>query len=127
MATSNDISRLPPELLRKGRFDEIFFVDLPRADIRAEVLRVHLEKRGREPEKFDLTTLAQRAEGFSGAELEQAVVGGLYAAFAANEDLETQHIMTELEKTQPLSVTMREPIEKLRRWARERTVPADAP
>ncbi len=126
MATSNDISRLPPELLRKGRFDEIFFVDLPREDIRVEILRVHLDKRGRDPEQFDLSALAKKSVGFSGAELEQAVVGGLYAAFASADELETQHIMTELEKTRPLSVTMREPIEKLRAWARERTVAADA-
>jgi len=127
MATSNDISRLPPELLRKGRFDEIFFVDLPREDIRVEILRVHLHKRGRNADDFDLRALAQKSEGFSGAELEQAVVGGLYAAFATEHELSTEHILHELEKTRPLSVTMREPIEKLRAWARERTVSADAP
>jgi AAA+ superfamily predicted ATPase len=127
MATSNDISRLPPELIRKGRFDEIFFVDLPREDIRAEILAVHLRKRDRNPLDFDLGALAKKAEGFSGAELEQAVVGALYAAFATSDDLTDAHLMSELEKTRPLSVTMREPIEKLRAWARPRTVAADAP
>lgn len=125
VATSNDISRLPPELMRKGRFDEIFFVDLPRADIRRAILSVHLKKRRRDPDTFDLETLASRTEGFSGAELEQVVVGALYAAFAAERDLSDAHLLEEAAKTRPLSVTMREPIERLRRWAADRTVMAD--
>lgn len=125
VATSNDISRLPPELLRKGRFDEIFFVDLPRVDIREAILSVHLKKRQRDPASFDLGALASRTEGFSGAELEQVVVGALYAAFAAEEDLSSAHLLEEAEKTRPLSVTMSEPIERLRRWALHRTVMAD--
>ena len=86
---------------------------------------MHLKKRRRDPDTFDLETLASRTEGFSGAELEQVVVGALYAAFAAERDLSDAHLLEEAAKTRPLSVTMREPIERLRRWAADRTVMAD--
>ncbi|MCA9578390.1 MAG: AAA family ATPase, partial [Myxococcales bacterium] len=125
IATANDISKLPPELLRKGRFDEIFFVDLPDAATRADILGVHLQKRGREPRAFDLLTLGARAEGFSGAELEQVVVSALFSAFSENVDIDDEYLAREIDGTRPLSVTMAEKIAELRTWARERAVRAD--
>ncbi|MFQ5664776.1 MAG: AAA family ATPase [Terriglobia bacterium] len=124
-ATCNNISTLPPELLRKGRFDEIFFVDLPDAEARRQVFRIHLEKRQRNPEEFDLEALAAAAEDFSGAELEQVVISGLYTAFAAKKSLDTAVLLAELKSTYPLAVTRREDIERLRQWARGRAVPAN--
>jgi AAA+ superfamily predicted ATPase len=125
IATSNDITRLPPELLRKGRFDEIFFVDLPDAGTRADILRVHIQKRRRDPGDFDLIALAQRSEGFSGAELEQVVVSSLYRAFAVQSPLTQAHLLDELARTRPLSATMAEPIAALRIWSVGRTASAD--
>ncbi len=116
---------IPPELVRKGRFDEIFFVDLPGAAERREIFRVHLLKKNRKPEGFDLEALAAASEGFSGAEIEQAVKGALYTAYAAHQDLSTAHILSELKATVPLSVTRREDIEALRQWARGRAVRAN--
>jgi hypothetical protein len=124
-ATSNDISRLPPELLRKGRFDEIFFVDLPDAAARADLFRIHLKRRGREAGQFDLAALAAVCDGFSGAEVEQVIVAGLYTAFSKKIPLSTQVLSAEIAATRPLSVTRREDIESLRAWARERAVPAN--
>lgn len=124
-ATCNNIASLPPELLRKGRFDEIFFVDLPDEEARREVFRIHLAKRQRAPEEFDLEALAAASEGFSGAELEQAIVAALYTAFASKKPLATELLLSELKKTHPLAVTRREDIERLRAWARGRTVPAN--
>lgn len=124
IATCNDVSELPPEMLRKGRFDEIFFVDLPSADTREEILALHLSRRGREPQSFDLAALAQASEGFSGSELEQAIVSALYAAYADNVDLTTLHIQQEMAATRPLSVTSAEKITRLRAWAEGRAVPA---
>jgi len=125
VATANDIERLPPELIRKGRFDEIFFVDLPKADVRWTIFRIHLEKRELDPKTFDLSILVNASEGFSGAEIEQAVVSGLYSAHALEETLNTQHLLHELETTRPLSIVMAEQIQTLRDWASDRTVPAD--
>ena len=116
---------LPPELLRKGRFDEIFFVDLPSPEARVEVLRVHLVRRQLDPEGFNLPPLAAAANGFSGAELEQAIVSALYAAHAEQKPLDTELVMHEIRNTRPLSVLMGEQVQALRDWARERTVPAD--
>ncbi|MEJ2396284.1 MAG: AAA family ATPase [Candidatus Thiodiazotropha sp.] len=124
VATANDIEMLPPELLRKGRFDEIFFVDLPDAEVRKEIFRIHLAKRGHETEQFDLERLQAASEGFAGAEIEQAVVAALYASYAAQETLSTEHIQTEVEQTKPLSVLMAEKIAYLRAWAASRTVSA---
>ena len=124
-ATSNDISRLPPELLRKGRFDEIFFVDLPDVAARQDLFRIHLKRRGREAGQFDLASLAQASDGFSGAEIEQAIVAGLYTAFSKKAPLSTEILAAEIVHTRPLSVTRREDIEALRTWARERAVPAN--
>ena len=125
VATANDIGALPPELLRKGRFDEIFFVDLPREDTRAQIFAIHLKKRKRDPADFDLEALARESEGFSGAEIEQAVLSSLHDAFAQNENLGTEHILRALQNSPPLSVTMAEKVEDLREWARGRCVPAD--
>jgi AAA+ superfamily predicted ATPase len=124
VATSNDVRRLPPEFLRKGRFDEIFFVDLPDSDQRAAIFRSHLERRHRDPAKFDLPGLAAASDGFSGAEIEAAVVGGLYRAFASGADLTTDGILAELRGTVPLSRSRAEDIAQLRAWATERAVPA---
>ena len=124
VATANDISTLPPELLRKGRFDEIFFVDLPSDAERASILKVHLEKRGRDPADFDLELLAGLSDGFSGSELEQAIVAGLYTAFDAGAALDTDILRQEIDAAIPLSVTMSERVEALREWARGRAVPA---
>ncbi len=125
VATANDIESLPPELLRKGRFDEIFFVDLPSAEVRRVIFQIHLGKRGQDPEGFDLDELAARSEGFTGAEIEQAVVSSLYTAHAREEELSSDHLLEELAKTRPLSVVMAEKIAHLRAWAAERTVSAD--
>lgn len=125
VATSNNISQLPPELLRKGRFDEIFFVDLPGSEGRAELLRIHLKKRGRDAGQFDLFKLSDGSEGFSGAEIEQAIVSGLYSAFSAKQPLSTEILLKELSSTRPLSVTRREDVERLRAWAADRAVPAN--
>jgi ATP-dependent 26S proteasome regulatory subunit len=124
VATANQIASLPPELLRKGRFDEIFFIDLPAAPERREILAIHLRKRGRDPAGFDLAALAAATEGFSGAELEQALVSGLYEAFAAGTELDQAHLERAAAESLPLSTTMREEIHRLRAWARTRTRPA---
>lgn len=125
VATANDISALPPELMRKGRFDEIFFVDLPEPDVRAEIFRVHLAKRELDPAKFDLPALAIATDGFAGAEIEQALVSGLYEAHARSQPLDQTIVLEEIARTRPLSVVMAEKIEALRDWARGRTVSAD--
>ena len=125
VATANDVSSLPPEMLRKGRFDEIFFVDLPDADTRVELLRLHLARRKLREDDFAVPALAAAANGFSGAEIEQAIVSGLYAAHAESRPLDTELLMQELRGTRPLSVMMAEQVQALREWARERTVPAD--
>ncbi len=124
VATANDVQRLPPEFLRKGRFDEVFFVDLPDAETREEILRIHLEGRDQEVERFPLTDLAAAAAGFSGSELEQAIVSVQYAAFAEGGRIGPEALAAEIARTRPLSVTMAEPIAALREWARERTVSA---
>jgi SpoVK/Ycf46/Vps4 family AAA+-type ATPase len=122
VATSNQITQLPPELMRKGRFDEIFFIDLPHREERKEIFAVHLRKR--DPSGFDLDALAGASEGFSGAEIEQAVVSALYTAFSHGTDLTTQLLIEELEATRPLSVTRKEEIAALREWAQGRAVMA---
>jgi SpoVK/Ycf46/Vps4 family AAA+-type ATPase len=124
VATANDIERLPAELVRKGRFDEIFFVDLPERAVREEIFAIHLQKRGLMVTEFDLALLATQSEGFSGAEIEQAVVSALYACHASGQPLETQQLLKELLITRPLSVVMEEKVDYLRSWAAERTVPA---
>jgi len=125
VATANDISELPPELVRKGRFDEIFFVDLPAAAVRQDILQIHARKRHLPIDAQQLTVLADESTGFSGAELEQAVVSAIYAAKALNESPCATHVLKEIRATRPLSVVMSERIEALREWAAERTVAAD--
>ncbi len=120
IATANNIENLPPELLRKGRFDEIFFIDLPRPDEREIILEIHLKKRNRDPANFDMPMLVEKTEGFSGAELEQLVISGLYKAFAEERDLNDDDIVVEIEETVPLSVTYKEYIGSLRKWASTR-------
>ena len=122
VATANDIHALPPELLRKGRLDEIFFVDLPDQDTREIIFNIHLQKREQDISKFNVKQLAEKAEGFSGAEIEQAVVSALYRAYAGKTALSDKHIMEEIEGTRPLSVVMAEQVEALREWASSRTV-----
>lgn len=125
VATSNDISVLPPELLRKGRFDEIFFVDLPGPDERKTIFAIHLTRRKQDTARFDVARLSAAAEGFSGAEIEQAITSALYSAFAQRAGLSTDMVLKEIQSTYPLSVTMKERIDHLRDWARKRAVPAN--
>ena len=124
-ATSNNITVLPPEMTRKGRFDEIFFVDLPNTSVRAALFALHLHKRGRDPEAFDVTQLAAASNGFSGAEIEQAIIAGLYTAFDRKQQLTTGILLGEIRGTQPLSVTRAEEIEGIRAWAKSRAVPVE--
>ncbi len=125
IATANNLSQLPPELMRKGRFDEIFFVDLPGSSERAAIFSVHLGKRQRDKAKFDMSRLVAASEGYTGAEIEQAVISGLYAAYAEKAECTTEHIVAAMQATQPLSVVMREQVEHLRAWAKGRCVMAD--
>jgi SpoVK/Ycf46/Vps4 family AAA+-type ATPase len=125
VATANAIDRLPPELLRKGRFDELFFVDLPQAEVRAEIFRIHLARRELDPAQFDLHQLAAASDGFAGAEIEQAVVGALYAAQARQCPVDQALLLAELKGTAPLSVLMAERLVELRTWAEGRCVKAD--
>jgi len=125
VATANNIQALPPELIRKGRFDEIFFVDLPKPAVRARIFEIHLKKREKDPAAFDLQRLAAASDGFSGAEIEQAVVAAIYSARARNGEPDTEAILAEIKQTRPLAVIMAEDIDALRAWAAERTVSAD--
>lgn len=127
VATANDISALPPELVRKGRFDEIFFIDLPSLAARELILRIHLKRRGHDADRFDLPLLARETGGFTGAELEQAIVAATYAALGEDSALTVDHVRDEIRRTRPLSVVMAEPIAALRAWAADRTVSADGP
>jgi AAA+ superfamily predicted ATPase len=127
MATANDISQLPPELLRKGRLDEIFFVDLPSPEERVEVFRIHLAKRGRDPLAFDLEALAAASGDFSGAEIEESIISALYDAFEARRDLEAKDVLAAIQQTVPLARTMDEPIAHLRAWAAGRARLASGP
>ena len=120
VATSNDVTSLPPELLRKGRFDEIFFIDLPSKAERIDIFRIHLKKRKRSPDDFDLNRLADATPGFSGAEIEAVVIESLYNAFDDTTEMTTDSIIVAARQTVPLSMTMRERIEDLREWAEQR-------
>ena len=125
VATSNDITQLPPELVRKGRLDEIFFVDLPEQNVRKDIFEIHLRKRKEDPAHFDLKELAIISEGFSGAEIEQTIVSALYTAAGVDEKLSNTQLTTAIRSTNPLSVVMSENIASLRHWAKERCVFAD--
>jgi SpoVK/Ycf46/Vps4 family AAA+-type ATPase len=124
-ATSNNITVLPAEMTRKGRFDEIFFVDLPDSTERAALFALHLHKRGRDPAEFGLAALAISSDGFSGAEIEQTIIAGLYTAFDRKQQLTTEILLGEIHGTEPLSVTRAEEIESIREWAKSRAVPAE--
>ncbi len=124
VATSNDISRLPPELIRKGRLDEIFFVDLPEPEVRKDIFAIHLRKRSCLVANFNLEQLAEVTQGFSGSEIEQAIIAALYSANAEGKSLTTEILLREIAATSPLSVVMAEQIARLRLWAKDRTIPA---
>lgn len=126
MATANRVERLPGEFLRKGRFDELFFVDLPTADERKEIFNIHLVKRKRDVTRFDLDQLAKVADGFSGAEIEQALIAAMYEAFAQDREFTQLDIIAAIKSTLPLSKTMTEQVTALRDWARQRARPAAA-
>jgi SpoVK/Ycf46/Vps4 family AAA+-type ATPase len=125
VATANNIAALPPELMRKGRFDEVFFVDLPNAAARRAILEIQLARRNRDPAQFNLEELANRTEGFSGAELEQLVIAALYTAFATGVELTSDHLLAESVTTRPLAKLMSERVAELRAWAADRCVQAD--
>lgn len=125
VATANDIEALPPELLRKGRFDEIFFVDLPTREARVSIFRIHLKKRKRDPKMFDLAALADASDGYSGAEIEAAILSAMHQAYASKSELSTADLSRALKESPPLSVTMREKLQALRSWAVGRCVPAE--
>ena len=125
VATANDILRLPPEMVRKGRFDEIFFVDLPSAQNRRDILAIHLRKRSLNPAGFDLDALTTATEGFSGSEIEQAIVSSMYTAHAQGRTLAQEDLLAEIKQTRPLSVLLAEKVDEIREWAANRTVPCD--
>jgi ATP-dependent 26S proteasome regulatory subunit len=127
VATANDVSQLPPELLRKGRLDEIFYVDLPSDEERAEIFRIHIAKRNRRPEDFDFPALVAASHDFSGAEIEEAIISALYDAFYAKEELTTAHVLAGLSQTVPMAKTMAEKIAAQRNWAKGRARNASVP
>ena len=125
-ATCNNVTALPPELIRKGRFDELFFVDLPNQLERTKIFALQLTKHNRDATSFDLDALATAAHGFSGAEIEAAVQSALYAAYSSKQDLRTETLLGVISQTVPLSVTRAEEIDAQRVWAKTRAVPASA-
>lgn len=125
VATANNLDAMPAELIRKGRFDEIFFIDLPLAPVRRGIIELHLRKRGRDLSRFDLALLADASEGFSGAEIEQVIVSGLYREGSEQSELDTAMLLAEFHGTQPLSITMAEKVAALRHWAAGRCISAD--
>jgi SpoVK/Ycf46/Vps4 family AAA+-type ATPase len=125
IATANQVSMLPPELMRKGRFDEIFFVDLPDARERRDIFTIHLAKRNRRPEDFDVNLLARTSDGFSGSEIEQAIISALYDAFDVNRDITPDDVRQALAETVPLSRTMEQELQAIRNWAHSRARPAN--
>lgn len=126
MATANRVDRLPGEFLRKGRFDEIFFVDLPNPSEREAIFNIHLHKRRPVGDRFDTEQLAKISEGFSGAEIEQAIIAAMYEAFAQDREFTQLDIIAAIKATLPLSRTMTEQVNSLRDWARQRARPASA-
>jgi SpoVK/Ycf46/Vps4 family AAA+-type ATPase len=120
------VRSLPPELMRKGRFDEIFFVDLPSREERKTVFEIHLKKKKRDPSLIDLTKVMEATPEFSGAEIEQAVISALYDAFDGGGDLTTDGIVSSAREIVPLAVTMKEGIDNMREWAKTRARPASA-
>lgn len=122
IATANGIDGLPPELLRKGRFDEIFFVDLPSIKDREEIIKIHLKKIKRDPANFDVKKIADNCESFSGSEIEEAIKEALFIAFDENKEITTDHIISAMKKTHILSETMKEKISSIREWSKNRAV-----
>jgi SpoVK/Ycf46/Vps4 family AAA+-type ATPase len=120
VATANDVTQLPPEMLRKGRFDELFFVDLPSREARDEIFRIHLQLKGRDPNKYEVEELGMSSDQFSGAEIESVVVDGLYRAFAAGRELQIGDMLRAIMDTVPLAKTMGTKIDSLRKWAKTR-------
>ncbi len=120
IATANNIEQLPPELLRKGRFDEIFFIDLPNQEERKNIFQIHIALKKRNVQKFDLDQLAESTHDFSGAEIEEAVISAMYQSFSENRDFNTEDVLSAVAETVPLAVTAREKVEALRNWAKER-------
>jgi hypothetical protein len=127
VATANQVSALPPELLRKGRFDEIFAVDLPTFEERKIIFGIHLRNRGRAPGSFDVQALAKVTEGFTGSEIESVVTDAMFESFDASIPLETRHLLTSAQSTIPLATTMKEEISAIREWAKTRARAASAP
>jgi SpoVK/Ycf46/Vps4 family AAA+-type ATPase len=127
VATANDVSMLPPELLRKGRFDEIFFVDLPAVPERKAIFEIHLKKRRIDPGLFDTDALARAAAGYSGAEIEEAVISAMFDMFYEKQNMTTERLLESIRQTVPLSKTMSEDIDGLRKWAEGRARPATSP
>lgn len=125
VATANQIDALPPELIRKGRLDEIFFVDLPKQDSRSNIFKIHFDKRDISYEQIDFEQLSEKSQGFSGSEIEQAVVSAIYTCHSKDQPIDTDIMLEEINKTRPLSIVMEEKITQLRLWASERTVPVD--
>lgn len=125
VATANDIAQLPPEFVRKGRFDEIFFVDLPSDQNRRDILGIHLRKRQFDPAHFDVPALVAATKGFSGSEIEQAIVSAMYTAHAQSREIAQEDLLAEIRQTRPLSVVMAEKVQEIRAWAAARTVPCD--
>jgi len=125
VATANDILRLPPEMARKGRFDEVFFVDLPSLQNRRDILNIHLRKRSLNCSEFNLDELARATDGFSGAEIEQAIVSAMYTAHSQGRSVSQQDLIAEIQQTKPLSALFAETVANLRSWAADRTVPCD--
>ena len=125
VATANDISSLPPELMRKGRFDEVFFIDLPGVDARRQIFSIHLSRKGRNPAQFRTGELADASKDLTGAEIQQSIASGLFHAFAEERELQTEDILRAITDTQPLASLMHEKIEDLRNWAAVRCVNAD--
>ena len=125
-ATCNNVNALPPELIRKGRFDELFFVDLPNQSERKQILALQLSKHNRDAAAFDVDRIATAAEGFSGAEIEAAVQSALYTAYSSKQELSTEILLSVISQTVPLSVTRAEEIEAQRAWAKTRAVAASA-
>ncbi|HIN86896.1 MAG TPA: AAA family ATPase, partial [Myxococcales bacterium] len=129
IATANNVHQLPPELLRKGRFDEIFFVDLPTAEERKQIVRIHIQKKKRSLRDFDLDQIVSACQGFSGSEIEQGVISALYDAFEARADdpeadINTERVVKSCKEIIPLSYTMKEDIDRMREWAKSRARPA---
>jgi SpoVK/Ycf46/Vps4 family AAA+-type ATPase len=124
IATANDVRALPPELMRKGRFDEIFFVDLPSREERKTIVEIHLKKKHRDPATMDLAKVVEATPEFSGAELEQVVVSALYDAFDGGVDVATDGLVSSAREIVPLAVTMKEGIDTMREWAKTRARPA---